>query len=86
MGESGFDRFPAYLRSGLLAPARTPEAIIDKLNGAIVEGLRTPELQASIAKLGFETRSLTAREFGAKLDEEAHSWEAAVNESGVKLD
>ena len=86
MGESGFDRFPAYLRSGLLAPARTPEAIIDKLNGAIVEGLRAPEMQASIAKLGFETRSLTAREFGAKLDEEAHSWEAAVNESGVKLD
>jgi tripartite-type tricarboxylate transporter receptor subunit TctC len=86
MGESGLDRFPAYLRSGLLAPARTPEAIIDKLNGAIVEGLRAPEMQASIAKLGFETRSLTAREFGAKLDEEAHSWEAAVNESGVKLD
>jgi tripartite-type tricarboxylate transporter receptor subunit TctC len=86
MGESGFDRFPAYLRSGLLAPARTPEAIIDKLNGAIVEGLRAPEMLASIAKLGFETRNLTAREFGAKLDEEAHSWEAAVNESGVKLD
>jgi len=86
MGESGFDRFPAYLRSGLLAPARTPEAIIDKLNGAIVEGLRAPEMQASIAKLGFETGSLTAREFGAKLGEEAHSWEAAVNESGVKLD
>jgi hypothetical protein len=43
-------------------------------------------MQASIAKLGFETRSLTAREFGAKLDEEAHSWEAAVSESGVKLD
>jgi hypothetical protein len=43
-------------------------------------------MQASIAKLGFETRGLTAREFGAKLDEEARSWEAAVNESGVKLD
>ncbi len=70
MGESGFDRFPAYLRSGLLAPARTPETVIDKLNGAINEGLRAPEMQASIAKL----------------DEEARSWEAAVNESGVKLD
>lgn len=86
MGESGFDRFPAYLRSGLLAPARTPETVIDKLNNAITEGLRAPEMQASIAKLGFETRGLTAREFGAKLDEEARSWEAAVNESGVKLD
>ena len=52
MGESGFDRFPAYLRSGLLAPARTPETVIDKLNGAINGGLRAPEMQASIAKLG----------------------------------
>ena len=78
MGKSGFDRFPAYLRSGLLAPARTPETLIDKLNNAINEGLRAPEMQASIAKLGFETRGLTAREFGAKLDEEARSWEAAV--------
>ena len=50
------------------------------------KGCGRPEMQASIAKLGFETGSLTAREFGAKLGEEAHSWEAAVNESGVKLD
>jgi tripartite-type tricarboxylate transporter receptor subunit TctC len=43
-------------------------------------------MQASIAKLGLETQGLTAREFAAKLDEEARNWEAAVNESGVKLD
>jgi tripartite-type tricarboxylate transporter receptor subunit TctC len=76
----------SYLRSGLLAPARTPEAVIDKLNAAVNEGLRSPDMQASIAKLGLETQGLTAREFAAKLDEEARNWEAAVNESGVKLD
>ncbi len=86
MGESGFDRFPAYLWLGLLAPVRTPAAVIDKLNGALNEGLKSPELQASIAKLGLQTRNMTPREFGAKLADEARDWEAAVTGSGVKID
>jgi tripartite-type tricarboxylate transporter receptor subunit TctC len=84
--EAGFDGIPAYLWFGLLAPVRTPRAVIEKLNGAVNEGLRAPELQASIAKLGLETRSMSAAEFSAKLDEEARNWEAAVKESGVKID
>ena len=84
--EAGFDGIPAYLWFGLLAPARTPRAVIEKLNGAVNEGLRSPELRANIAKLGLETRSMTAAEFSAKLGEEARNWEAAVKESGVKID
>jgi tripartite-type tricarboxylate transporter receptor subunit TctC len=86
MHESGFDGIPAYLWFGLLAPARTPEAVIDKLNGAVNEGLKSPEVRASIANLGMEVRSLTAREFAATLADEARNWEAAVGESGVKMD
>jgi hypothetical protein len=52
---------PSYLWLGLLAPARTPVAVIDKLNGAVNEGLKSPEMRASIAKLGMEVRSMTAR-------------------------
>jgi tripartite-type tricarboxylate transporter receptor subunit TctC len=84
--ESGFEGIPAYLWFGLLAPAHTPEPVIDKLNAAVNDGLKSPELQASIAKLGLEARSMTPAEFGAKLAKEARDWEAAVKESGVKLD
>jgi tripartite-type tricarboxylate transporter receptor subunit TctC len=84
--ESGFAGIPSYLWLGLLAPARTPAAVIDKLNGAVNEGLNSPEMRASIAKLGMEARSMTAREFAAQLADEARLWEAAVNESGVKMD
>ena len=52
MAESGFGGIPPYLWSGLLAPVRTPAAVIDKINGALNEGLKSPELQASMAKLG----------------------------------
>jgi tripartite-type tricarboxylate transporter receptor subunit TctC len=84
--ESGFQGIPAYLWFGLLAPAHTPVPVIDKLNAAVNDGLKSPELQASIAKLGLEARSMTPAEFGAKLANEARDWEAAVKESGVKLD
>jgi hypothetical protein len=43
-------------------------------------------MRASIAKLGMEARSMTAQEFAAQLADEARLWEAAVNESGVKMD
>jgi tripartite-type tricarboxylate transporter receptor subunit TctC len=50
------------------------------------EGLKAPEVQASIAKLGLETRSVTPQQFAAALADETRLWEAAVKESGVQLD
>jgi putative tricarboxylic transport membrane protein len=61
-------------------------AIIDKLNAAMNEGLKAPDVRASIAKLGLETRSLTPQEFTTRMADEARLWEAAVKESKVKLD
>jgi tripartite-type tricarboxylate transporter receptor subunit TctC len=84
--EAGFDGIPAYLWFGLLAPARTPAAVIDKVNGALNEGLKSPELRANIARLGLEAKSMTPSEFAKKLADEARDWEAAVRESGVKID
>jgi tripartite-type tricarboxylate transporter receptor subunit TctC len=84
--EAGITGMPGYLWLGLLAPARTPAAVVDKLNAAVVAGLETPEFKASIAKLALETRAMTPQEFGAKLAEEAQLWAAAVKESGVTSD
>jgi tripartite-type tricarboxylate transporter receptor subunit TctC len=86
MRESGFQGIPAYLWIGLLAPAHTPEPVIDKLNASMNEGLKAADIQVSIAKLGLEPRSVTPQEFTARLAEEARLWAAAVKESGVKLD
>ena len=84
--ESGFEGIPAYLLIGLLAPAKTPAEVIEKINTAMIEGLKRPETQASIAKLGLETRDLTPAQFSAALADETRLWEAAVKEAGIKLD
>ncbi len=86
MRESNFEGIPAQLWSGLLAPAQTPTAVIDKLNAAMNEAMKMPSVQASLAKLGLKTRALTPQQFDAVLADEARIWEAAVKESKVKLD
>ena len=84
--ESGLAGIPGYLWSGLLAPARTPAPVIDKINAAANEAIRSSEFKAGIAKLGLESRSMTAREFATKLSDEARDWAAVVKESGVTID
>ena len=60
--------------------------MIDKLNAAMIEGMKTPAAQASLAKLGLKTKALTPQQFDAVLAEEARIWEAAVKEANIKLD
>jgi tripartite-type tricarboxylate transporter receptor subunit TctC len=86
MHESGFADFPAYQWFGLLAPARTPVEVIDRLNATINAGLRTGELGAAVAKLGLETRIQTPQELQQLMLAEARQWDAAVTAAGVRIE
>ncbi len=47
------------------APAGTPADIVEKLNAAVNKALQSPELIASMKKLGFETRIGSPQDFAA---------------------
>jgi tripartite-type tricarboxylate transporter receptor subunit TctC len=47
---------------GLLAPARTPEGVIGKLNAVVNARLRAANMQAALAKLGLDARMLSPQE------------------------
>jgi tripartite-type tricarboxylate transporter receptor subunit TctC len=83
--ESGIDGFPTAIWAGLLAPAKTPSDVIAKLNAAENARLRSPEIQAAIAKLGSQTRVLSPQEFAAVLADQVRLWEAVARETGVRL-
>ena len=83
--EAGFDGFPPAVWYGFLAPAKTPAAVIAKLNAAINQQVKTPEVQAAFAKLGIETRSLTPQEFGEVLVKERELWAELAKQTGVRL-
>ncbi len=84
MAESGLPQLTLSFSAGLLAPAGTPAEIVHKLNGEINEAMKTPELAARMAKLGFEPKIWSPEEYAAFLTEEAGRWPPLVKASGVK--
>jgi tripartite-type tricarboxylate transporter receptor subunit TctC len=86
MKEVGVVGFPREVWFGLLAPAGTPAVIVDKLNHAVNEGLRSAELRASLAKIGMEARIGTASDFAAALGEQVREWKTVVDATGIKVD
>jgi tripartite-type tricarboxylate transporter receptor subunit TctC len=72
--------------SGLLAPGATPPDVVGKLSTTLNEVLASPELKASMAKLGLEPKPGTPQQFGAFLEAERRAWAEAVDVTGVKID
>jgi tripartite-type tricarboxylate transporter receptor subunit TctC len=64
----------------------TPAMIVDELNYAVNEGLKSPEVHASLAKLGMEARIGTAQDFAASLAEQARDWKHVVEVTGIKVE
>jgi tripartite-type tricarboxylate transporter receptor subunit TctC len=83
MKELGTEELSLEYWAGLWAPVGTPADIVEKLNGAINEGLQSPELIASLKKLGFETRIGSSRDFAGFIAAEIPRWAGVVRASGV---
>ncbi len=86
MIESGVPDFIADSWIGIMAPAGTPAAIVDKLNAAINAGLRSPTLQARLKQLAAEWRFGSAQEFAAFIKAEDPKWIAMAKLSGLKAE
>ncbi len=86
MIESGIAGFTSYSWTGIMAPAGTPADIVAKLNAAINQGLNSPDIGSTLAKLSAQTKIGSPLDFAAFLAEETQKWGAIVKSSGVRLD
>jgi tripartite-type tricarboxylate transporter receptor subunit TctC len=80
---------PGYEASawfGMAAPKDTPRPIIDKLNAAINEAMRDPEMLKKLADLGGTSIAGTPEDFGKVIADETEKWRKVVEFAGVKLD
>ena len=71
---------------GMLAPARTPPAIVDKLNAEMVKIFRKPDVQARLNEMGAEFAGSSPRELAAQIASDVKTWTAVVKEAGVRAD
>ncbi|MFL5239307.1 MAG: Bug family tripartite tricarboxylate transporter substrate binding protein [Rhizomicrobium sp.] len=85
MSESGFPGFDATAWFGLMAPAGTPEPIIDRLLRETVRVLALPDLRKKFDELGIETIGNSPAEFEAVIRAETLRWAKVIKDSGTSL-
>jgi tripartite-type tricarboxylate transporter receptor subunit TctC len=84
--ESGFPGFVATSWVGFFIHSKTNDAIITKLNGAIVEILKTPEVQAKLKSMGLEPKPGTAAEAHTFFKSEIDNWGKMVRAIGASVE
>ena len=85
MSEIGYPQIEADNWYGMVAPARTPPAIIAKLNGAAVAAMKAPEVQEKLASQGAILIGNTPEEFAAYWASEIQKWAKVVQAAGLKV-
>jgi tripartite-type tricarboxylate transporter receptor subunit TctC len=86
MSEVGLGELTLDFWAGILAPAGTPADIVNKLKAVINESLKTPEMTATMTKLGFQAKIGSPQDFAAFIAEEFPRWAKIAKSSGVKGD
>ena len=84
--EAGYPGIESNVWFGLFAPARTPPAIVAKINRDVVAVLRLAEARDAMLAQGAEASPTTPAEFGAFLKKEIDKWGKVVREAGIKSD
>ena len=72
--------------NGIHVPARTPAAIVARLNLEVNAVLDMPEVREQLGSLGFEVRRSTQEEFAAFVQQQITRWREAVELSGARVD
>jgi tripartite-type tricarboxylate transporter receptor subunit TctC len=86
VAEAGLPGYEAVLHYGIVAPAGTPTAIIEKLNKALRAALANPDVTARITGDGAEPLPSTPAEYAADIDREETKWSDIVRKSGAKAE
>jgi len=86
IAEQGYPGFAAVGWIGIVAPARTPEAVLDRLNAEVRRVIAKPEVRERLAALSFLPVGDSREHFAGFIREEVAKWAKVVKESGAKVD
>ncbi len=86
VSESGVPGYESITWFGLLAPAKTPAAIVKRLNELTVQVVRAPELKAQFETQGYDPVGSSAAEFSTFIRGESEKYSRVVKASGAKVD
>ena len=84
IAESGVKGFNVSNWQGVLAPAKTPAALVKKLNADILASLKLPGMTEALAVQGLEPAGGTPEQHDAYIKSEVAKWIKVVNAAGLK--
>ena len=82
-GLPGYELSPWF---AVYVPAGTPKPIIAKLNAAIIDAMKLPEVQARFAAIGAEPIGSTSEQLATHLDAEMTKWGKIIQERNIRAD
>ncbi len=82
--EAGFPDLVVTSWQAMAAPAKTPSAIVARLNDAAVRALRSPDVRERMTQIGFDVVASTPKEFGTFMQDEVARWTKVVDQGGIK--
>ena len=83
--EVGLKSYDVELWYSLLAPAKTPRTVVDKLNAALLAALKSPDLADQFTKQGFEVKGSTPVELKTYISRELARWQRVITENNIKV-
>jgi tripartite-type tricarboxylate transporter receptor subunit TctC len=86
VAEQGFAGFSAIQWWGLCAPAKTPEAIVARLNKALNDALALPDVKTRLLDMAAEPTPLTPAQFESFLKTEVAKWTQLVRDTNLQIE
>ena len=86
IAESGLPGFEANNVFGMVGPPGLPPALVDRINGELVNALKDPAVRRQLSEQGAEARSSTPAEYAALIRNEVANWGKVVRQSGARID
>jgi len=86
IAEQGVKGFESGTWQGVLVPAGTPKAVVDKLNAELITIIRSPEVRERLVSQGAEVHTMTPAEFTQFFERERKTWATVVAQGGIKID
>ena len=83
MAEAGVKDYSADIWVGIVAPAGTPRDIIDKLNSAIVDTVKMPDVQRQFANVGYTATGDTPEQFGAMIKADSEKFAQIIRNAHI---
>ncbi|WP_082621302.1 tripartite tricarboxylate transporter substrate binding protein [Bordetella sp. N] len=85
VAEAGLPGLVVSNFTGVMAPAGTPQAVVNRISKAIVKQIRQPEMTKSLVSLGFGAQPMEAAEFGPYLKGEVERWAKIIHDANIQV-